>query len=199
MGGECALLRESGAGALRVRARRRARICYAYGSARLPRRPELRHSVRMTPSLTLIVAYSDNRAIGRDNALPWRLPGIWRISSAARWVIPSSWAARPGILWGGRCRARQYRRQPQSGFRAGRRHRGGVAGSGGAGLRDVAEAFVIGGAQIYAQALPRAACWPPRCMPGSRAMPSSHCCRPSNGRKRRASGSRPRTATNTTS
>ena len=52
--------------------------------------------------------------------------------------------------------ARQYRRQPQSGFRAGRRHRGGVAGSGGAGLRDVAEAFVIGGAQIYAQALPPA-------------------------------------------
>ena len=65
---------------------------------------ELRHSVRMTPSLTLIVAYSDNRAIGRDNALPWRLPGIWRISSAARWAIPSSWGARPGIRWGGRCR-----------------------------------------------------------------------------------------------
>lgn len=29
----------------------------------------------MPPRLTLVVAYSDNRAIGRDNALPWRLPG----------------------------------------------------------------------------------------------------------------------------
>lgn len=27
------------------------------------------------PTLSLIVAYSRNRAIGRDNALPWRLPG----------------------------------------------------------------------------------------------------------------------------
>ena len=110
----------------------------------------------MTPSLTLIVAYSDNRAIGRDNALPWRLPGIWRISSAARWVIPSSWAARPGILWGGRCRGapisssaaiRISRRKAPSWWRRWKRRRG---------LRDVAEAFVIGGAQIYAQALPLA-------------------------------------------
>ena len=29
----------------------------------------------MPASLTLIVAYSLNRAIGRDNALPWKLPG----------------------------------------------------------------------------------------------------------------------------
>jgi len=27
------------------------------------------------PCLTLVVAYSENRAIGRDNTLPWRLPG----------------------------------------------------------------------------------------------------------------------------
>lgn len=27
-----------------------------------------------TPLIQLVVAYSDNRAIGRDNALPWRLP-----------------------------------------------------------------------------------------------------------------------------
>ena len=110
----------------------------------------------MTPSLTLIVAYSDNRAIGRDNAPPWRLPGIWRISSAARWVIPSSWAARPGILWGGRCRGapisssaaiRISRRKAPSWWRRWKRRRG---------LGDVAEAFVIGGAQIYAQALPLA-------------------------------------------
>ncbi len=26
------------------------------------------------PSIQLVVAYSDNRVIGRDNALPWRLP-----------------------------------------------------------------------------------------------------------------------------
>ena len=65
---------------------------------------------------------------------------------------------------------------------------------------DVAEAFVIGGAQIYAQALPLARrVLATEVHAGSRAMPSSHCCRPSNGRKRRASGSRPRTATNTTS
>ncbi|MCV6805059.1 dihydrofolate reductase, partial [Achromobacter ruhlandii] len=29
----------------------------------------------MSARLTLIVAYSTNRAIGRDNALPWKLPG----------------------------------------------------------------------------------------------------------------------------
>lgn len=29
----------------------------------------------MPASLTLIVAYSTNRVIGRDNALPWKLPG----------------------------------------------------------------------------------------------------------------------------
>jgi len=27
------------------------------------------------PSLSLIVAYADNRVIGRDNDLPWKLPG----------------------------------------------------------------------------------------------------------------------------
>lgn len=27
-----------------------------------------------TPLIQLVVAYSDNRVIGRDNALPWRLP-----------------------------------------------------------------------------------------------------------------------------
>ena len=110
----------------------------------------------MTPSLTLIVAYSDNRAIGRDNALPWRLPGIWRISSAARWVIPSSWAARPGILWGGlpgRANivvSRNPDFAPEGAI---------VVASLEAAARacgDVAEAFVIGGAQIYAQALPLA-------------------------------------------
>ena len=161
---------------------------------------ELRHSVRMTPSLTLIVAYSDNRAIGRDNALPWRLPGIWRISSAARWAIPSSWGARPGIRWGGRCRARQHRRQPQSGFRAGRRHRGGVAGSGAqAAAMSPRPSSSAARRSMRRPCRWRAACWPPRCMPRSRATPSSRCCRPSNGRKARASGSRPRTATNTTS
>lgn len=29
----------------------------------------------MQPRLTLVVAYSDNRVIGRDNTLPWKLPG----------------------------------------------------------------------------------------------------------------------------
>ena len=28
----------------------------------------------MPASLTLIVAYSENRVIGRDNTLPWKLP-----------------------------------------------------------------------------------------------------------------------------
>ncbi|HEY9460316.1 MAG TPA: dihydrofolate reductase [Paralcaligenes sp.] len=28
----------------------------------------------MAPEIRLVVAYSDNRVIGRDNALPWRLP-----------------------------------------------------------------------------------------------------------------------------
>lgn len=29
----------------------------------------------MPPTLTLVVAYARNRTIGRDNTLPWRLPG----------------------------------------------------------------------------------------------------------------------------
>lgn len=29
----------------------------------------------MPSRLTLVVAYADNRVIGRDNALPWKLPG----------------------------------------------------------------------------------------------------------------------------
>lgn len=29
----------------------------------------------MPPTLTLVVAYSENRVIGRDNTLPWKLPG----------------------------------------------------------------------------------------------------------------------------
>jgi dihydrofolate reductase len=32
-------------------------------------------SAQRTPRLTLVVAYARNRVIGRDNALPWKLPG----------------------------------------------------------------------------------------------------------------------------
>lgn len=38
-----------------------------------PHHPSVPHTMSL-PRIQLVVAYSDNRVIGRDNALPWRLP-----------------------------------------------------------------------------------------------------------------------------
>lgn len=114
-------------------------------------------STAPTPLLTLVVAYARNRAIGRDNALPWRLPGdlahFKRTTLGAPIVMGrKTWESLGRPLPGRRniviSRDAAYAAAGAD-----------VAGSIDAALAlagDVPEVFVIGGAQIYAQALDRA-------------------------------------------
>ncbi|MBP6707505.1 dihydrofolate reductase [Achromobacter sp. Marseille-Q0513] len=111
----------------------------------------------MTPSLTLIVAYSDNRAIGRDNALPWRLPGDlahFKRSTLGHPIIMGrkTWDSL-GRPLPGRANivvSRNPDFAPEGAIVVASLEAAAQA------CGDVAEAFVIGGAQIYAQALPLA-------------------------------------------
>jgi dihydrofolate reductase len=111
----------------------------------------------MPASLTLIVAYSTNRAIGRDNALPWKLPGDLAHFKRSTLGSPIIMGRKTWDSLGRPLPGRSnivISRNP--GFSA----EGAVvvpsleAAIDACG--DVPEAFVIGGAQIYAQALPLA-------------------------------------------
>lgn len=111
----------------------------------------------MPASLTLIVAYSTNRAIGRDNALPWKLPGDlahFKRSTLGHPIIMGrkTWDSLGRPLPG---RANiVISRNPDfaaAGATVVPTLQAAIDACG-----DVAEAFVIGGAQIYAQALPLA-------------------------------------------
>lgn len=107
--------------------------------------------------LTLIVAYADNRVIGRDNDLPWKLPGDLN-------HFKKSTLGHPIIM--GR-KTRESLGRPLPGrtnvviSRNTNYHADGAVvvsslqGAVGA-CGAVEQAFVIGGAQIYAQALPLA-------------------------------------------
>lgn len=111
----------------------------------------------MLPRLTLVVAYSDNRAIGRDNALPWKLPGD--LAHFKRTTLGSpiimgrkTWESLgrplPGRINVVVSRNAQYAAQGAV-----------VVPTLADAVRvcgDVADAYVIGGAQIYAQAIPLA-------------------------------------------
>ncbi|WP_459615725.1 dihydrofolate reductase [Bordetella sp. 2513F-2] len=110
------------------------------------------------PTLTLIVAYAGNRAIGRDNALPWKLPGDlahFKRSTLGHPIIMGrkTWESL-GRPLPGRSNIVITR---SSGYRA---DGAAVAPTLDAALAvcppDAGEIFVIGGAQIYALALPRA-------------------------------------------
>ena len=111
----------------------------------------------MPASLTLIVAYSLNRAIGRDNALPWKLPGDlahFKRSTLGHPIIMGrkTWDSL-GRPLPGRSNI-VISRNPDfsaAGANLAPPQEAAVAACG-----DVQEAFVIGGAQIYAQALPLA-------------------------------------------
>lgn len=109
------------------------------------------------PRISLVVAYSDNRAIGRDNALPWRLKAD--LAHFKRTTMGSP------ILMGRNTWDSLGRPLP------GRRNlvisRNPALEAGGATVHaslrdainacgDAATVFIIGGAQIYAQALPMA-------------------------------------------
>lgn len=111
----------------------------------------------MPASLTLIVAYSTNRAIGRDNALPWKLPGDlahFKRSTLGHPIIMGrkTWDSL-GRPLPGRSNIVISRNPDLSAAGAilAPTLEAAVAACG-----DIDEAFVIGGAQIYAQALPLA-------------------------------------------
>jgi len=109
------------------------------------------------PRLTLVVAYSDNRTIGRDNTLPWKLPGD--LAHFKRTTLGSpiimgrkTWESLgrplPGRLNVVVSRNTQYAAQGAV-----------VVATLADAVRacgDVADVYVIGGAQIYGQAIPLA-------------------------------------------
>lgn len=111
----------------------------------------------MPASLTLIVAYSTNRVIGRDNTLPWKLPGDlahFKRSTLGHPIIMGrkTWDSL-GRPLPGRSNI-VISRNPDfsaAGATVVPTLEAAIAACG-----DVQEAFVIGGAQIYAQALPMA-------------------------------------------
>jgi dihydrofolate reductase len=109
------------------------------------------------PRLTLVVAYARNRVIGRDNALPWKLPGD--LAHFKRTTLGHP------IVMGRKTWESLGRPLP------GRRNivisrDAGYAAAGATVVRDIDaalsacedtdEVFVIGGAQIYAAVLDRA-------------------------------------------
>lgn len=111
----------------------------------------------MPASLTLIVAYSTNRAIGRDNALPWKLPGDLAHFKRSTLGHP--------IIMGRKTWESLGRPLPGRSNIVISRNPGFVAAGATvvpsleaaiAACGDVDEAFVIGGAQIYTHALPLA-------------------------------------------
>ena len=111
----------------------------------------------MSASLTLIVAYSTNRAIGRDNALPWKLPGDlahFKRSTLGHPIIMGrkTWDSL-GRPLPGRSNI-VISRNPDlraEGAIVVATLQAAIEACG-----DAAQAYVIGGAQIYAQALPLA-------------------------------------------
>ncbi|MGH8815183.1 MAG: dihydrofolate reductase [Achromobacter pestifer] len=111
----------------------------------------------MPASLTLIVAYSDNRVIGRDNTLPWKLPADlahFKRSTLGHPIIMGrkTWDSL-GRPLPGRSNIVISRNPAFSatGAIVTPTQEAAIAACG-----DVAQAYVIGGAQIYAQALPLA-------------------------------------------
>lgn len=109
------------------------------------------------PRITLVVAYARNRAIGKDNALPWRLPGdlahFKRTTLGAPIVMGrKTWESLGRPLPGRRnivvTRNADY---VAAGAEVVHDLDRALQCAG-----DVPEIFVIGGAQLYALSLPRA-------------------------------------------
>lgn len=106
--------------------------------------------------LSLIAALAENRVIGRGNRLPWRLPDDLKHFKALTMGKPiimgrKTWESLPGVLPGRRHIV--VSRNPA--FRA---EGAETAVSLDDALRragPVAEAFVVGGGELYRQALPR--------------------------------------------
>lgn len=106
------------------------------------------------PCVSLIVAYSSNRVIGRDNALPWKLPGDlahFKRSTLGRPIVMGrkTWESLGRPLPGRRNIV--ISRNPS--YQAAGAQVVPDLPAALAACAGEAEIFVIGGAQIYAQAL----------------------------------------------
>ena len=110
-----------------------------------------------TPRLTLVVAYSDNRVIGRDNALPWKLPGdlahFKRTTLGSPIIMGRKTWESLGRPLPGRANIVVSRdpRYAAPGATVAPTLQAAIEACG-----QVDDAYVIGGAQIYVQALPAA-------------------------------------------
>ncbi|OZI43005.1 dihydrofolate reductase [Bordetella genomosp. 4] len=106
------------------------------------------------PRLTLVVAYSENRVIGRDNALPWKLPGdlahFKRTTLGSPIIMGRKTWESLGRPLPGRTNVVVSRNTEYAapGAVVVPTLHAAVQACG-----DVADAYVIGGAQIYEQAL----------------------------------------------
>lgn len=122
------------------------------------------YKTHMKPRLSLIVAMSENRVIGRDNSLPWRLKSDMQMFKALTQFKPVimgsvTWDSLPRKPLPGRLNL-VLSRDPK--FEA----EGGIVCSTLPEALDIAyehaeddgaeEVMVIGGANIYAQTLPKA-------------------------------------------
>jgi len=109
------------------------------------------------PVLTLVVAYARNRVIGRDNALPWKLPGDlahFKRTTLGHPIVMGrkTWESLGRPLPG----RRNIVISRDAGYVAGGAEVVGSLPAALAACADVAQVCVIGGAQIYAAALPLA-------------------------------------------
>jgi dihydrofolate reductase len=109
------------------------------------------------PSLTIVAAIAENAVIGRANALPWRLPADlahFRSLTLDKTIVMGSktWESLPGLL----PRRRHIVLTRDAGFRAdGCRLLTSLEEA----IADAAgepELMVVGGASVYAQAIPLA-------------------------------------------
>ena len=115
--------------------------------------------------IAIYVAIAENGVIGRDGGLPWRLSTDCGASRRTRWASPSSWAARPGRVFPtSRCRGVRTSSSPatksyaaegadvvhslEEALTLAKRREGEMA--------NADEICVIGGGEIFAQALPLA-------------------------------------------
>ena len=107
-----------------------------------------------TPSLSIIAAMARNRVIGRDNRLPWRLPAdlqhFKRITMGKPMIMGrKTWESLPGLLPGRRhivvTRDLNYRAE---GAEVAHSLEQAMSQAG-----DVEEIMLVGGANLYAQAM----------------------------------------------
>jgi len=110
-----------------------------------------------SPRLTLVVAYARNRVIGRDNALPWKLPGDlahFKRTTLGHPIVMGrkTWESLGRPLPG----RRNIVISRDAAYAAAGAEVVSSLPAALAACADVAQVCVIGGAQIYAAALPLA-------------------------------------------